>query len=91
MAFRVLVNNHHRYVVDKNGIQADYGTIRAIHGFPETGTHKDTPTSTTLLVLALLLHKFQNIGRLIMALSERTPHFFRVFLERVLRFEIFHS
>lgn len=86
MTFRVLVNNHDRYVVDKNGIQADSGTIRAIHGFPQTGTHKDTPASMTPLVLSLLL-----IGRLIMALSERKPQLFRVFLKGALRSERFHS
>lgn len=86
MTFRVLVNNHDRYVVDKNRIQADSGTIRAIHGFPQTGTHKDTPASMTPLVLSLLL-----IGRLIMALSERKPQLFRVFLKGVLRSERFHS
>lgn len=86
MTLRVLVNNHDRYVVDKNRIQGDSGTIRAIHGFPQTGTHKDTPASMTLLVLSLL-----PIGRLIMALSERKPQSFRVFLKGVLRSERFHS
>lgn len=86
MTLRVLVKNHDRYVVDKNRIQADSGTIRAIHGFPQTGTHKDTPASMTLLVLSLL-----PIGRLIMALSERKPQSFRVFLKGVLRSERFHS
>lgn len=87
MAFRVLVNHHHRYVVDKNRVQADSGTIRAIQSLPQTGTHEGTPASTTLLVLSLLLTLISKTSVVSSwPCQERKPDFFRVFLKSVLRF-----
>lgn len=89
MAFRVVVNHHHRYVVDNNRIQAGSGTIRGVPIFRKTGTHKDTPASTTLLVLSVILtqiskHRSSHHG------SVRKPYFLCVFLKGVFHFERFH-